>query len=122
MSIAGIAIAVLLALIALALVMRPLLAPAPPEPALSDRRDRLRDYYERVLTNIRDLDEDFATGKINRGDYHEEREVWLQRGIRLLRAQDELEREQSAADAERVERALEEARAAYRASAAEEAE
>ena len=123
MSIAGLLIALILSLIALAIVARPLLGPAcrgrAAESGLRHQRERVVTYYERVLTNIRDLDEDFATGKINEEDYRTEREVWARRGIRLLRVLDQLERERTLAadedDAERIDRAIEEAVAAYRA-------
>ena len=81
------------------------------------QRERAARYYERVLTNIRDLDEDFSTGKISEEAYRAEREVWLERGIRLLRAMDQLEREDADADgAAEIERAIDEALAAYRDS------
>ena len=124
MSLPGLAVALILTLIAAAVVAQPLLqskrrARATDE-SLHQQRDRVGTYYERVLTNIRDLDEDFATGKISEDDFKAEREVWAQRGIRLLRVQDQLDREQSlvddAADAERIDRAIEEAVAAYRES------
>ncbi|MDE2638357.1 MAG: hypothetical protein OXI30_18465 [Chloroflexota bacterium] len=122
MSIAGLLIALALSLAALAIVARPLLRPARRERATAEnlrlQRDRLTAHYERALTNIRDLDEDFATGKINQADYEAEREAWVARGIRLLRAQDQLEREGSLSadghDAARINRAIEEAVAAYR--------
>ncbi len=44
--------------------------------------------YERVLTNIRDLDEDFSTGKMGENDYEAERETWVQRGIQVLKTFD----------------------------------
>lgn len=124
MSIPGLSIALLMSLIALAIVARPLLGAARTRPSAGSslrlESERVQLYYERVLTNIRDLDEDFATGKINEDDYRAEREVWAQRGIRLLRAQDQLEREGSplaaGEDAERIDRAIEEAVAAYRAA------
>ena len=124
MSIPGLLIALLLSLIALAIVARPLLRPSRPRQSagssLRRESERVQTYYERVLTNIRDLDEDFATGKINEDDYRAEREVWAQRGIRLLRVQDQLKREASSpaagADEERIDRAIEEAVAAYRAA------
>jgi len=124
MSIPGLLLALVLSLIALAIVARPLLGSARRgRAAESGRRlesERVQSYYERVLSNIRDLDEDFATGKISEDDYHAEREVWAQRGIRLLRVQDQLAREGSSAaigaDAERIDRAMEEAVAAYRAA------
>ena len=122
MSIAGLLIALVLSLAAMAIVARPLLRPARREhgdaQSLRLQRDRLSVFYERVLTNIRDLDEDMATGKINRGDYEAEREAWVGRGIRLLRAQDQLERNGSLLvgvdEPDRVDRAIEEAVAAYR--------
>ena len=85
------------------------------------RRERLLVYYERVLTNLRDLDEDFATGKIAESEYRDERETWVQRGIQVLRAMDALEAEGqplAAADDEAIDReinsAIEAAVAAYR--------
>ena len=120
MSVPGLLIALVLSLIALALVARPLLRPARPERAAESsrrhQRDRVETYYERALTNIRDLDEDFATGKINESDYEAEREVWVLRGIRLLRVQDQLERDENpdSDDAARIDRAIEAAVAAYR--------
>ena len=122
MSITGLLIALVLSLAALAIVARPLLRPARREhgdaQSLRLQRDRLSVFYARVLTNIRDLDEDMATGKINRGDYEAERETWVGRGIRLLRAQDQLERDGSLLvgvdEPDRVDRAIEEAVAAYR--------
>ena len=124
MSIPGLLIALLLSLVALAIVARPLLRPARQRrvdgSSLRLESERVQSYYERALTNIRDLDEDFATGKIGEDDYREEREVWAQRGIRLLRAQDRLEREgnplAAGEDSERIDRAIEEAVAAYRAA------
>lgn len=122
MSVPGLLIALILSGVALAIVAGPLLRPARRERAAEARlrrqRERIGAYYERVLTNIRDLDEDSATGKINEGDYREEREVWAQRGIRLLRAADQLEREGSpiagADEADGIDQAIEEAVAAYR--------
>ncbi len=119
MSIPGLAVALLLALAALAIVARPLLRPARRERSAGaerrGQRERVQSYYERALTNIRDLDEDFTTGKMDEADYRAEREVWAGRGIRLLRALDELESANvDADDAERIDRAIDEAMAAYR--------
>ena len=122
MSLPGLFVALILTVITAAVVAHPLLQSKrrerSPDESLHQQRDRVRTYYERVLTNIRDLDEDFATGKISEDDFKTERDVWAQRGIRLLRVQDQLDREQSlvddAADAERIDRAIEEAVAAYR--------
>ena len=118
MSLPGLLIALVLSLIALAIVARPLLRPPRRERAAESNRQEQREqvlsYYERVLTNIRDLDEDRSTGKISDENYRMEREVWAQRGIRLLRALDQLEGAEDNADG--VERAIEEAVAAYRQS------
>lgn len=122
MSAAGLFISLALGLIALAIVARPFFlagrsrgAPAAEE---AQRRRKMHSYYQRVLTNMRDLDEDFATGKIASGDYKEEREVWMRRGIELLRAQDRLDKAAmspaAAASADELDRAIEAAVAAYR--------
>ena len=83
------------------------------------RHERLLVYYERVLTNLRDLDEDFATGKIAEPEYQDEREIWAQRGIQVLRALDTVEGQPlTAADDEGIDREIdseiEAAVAAYR--------
>ncbi|MEQ9032094.1 MAG: hypothetical protein RLP44_25485, partial [Aggregatilineales bacterium] len=54
-------------------------------------RDRLTVYYGRVLRNLHDLDEDFATHKLNEDEYTVEREQWVQRGVAVLKALDELD-------------------------------
>lgn len=125
MSIAGLLISLLLAAIAIAIVARPLLRSRrggqQENASRQQQREQLRTYYERVLTNIRDLDEDFSTGKLSGADHQQEREVWLQRGIILLRALDELDKEQrppsSASEADSIDRAIEAAVAAYRETA-----
>ncbi|MCY3832601.1 MAG: hypothetical protein OXG85_06265 [Chloroflexi bacterium] len=121
MSIAGLLISLLLAGVAIAIVARPLFQSRRSGASGVDRgrqEEQLRTLYERVLTNIRDLDEDLATGKISAVDQREEREVWVQQGIGLLRALDEMAKETSAAssqmDAEGVDQAIEAAVAAYR--------
>jgi hypothetical protein len=53
---------------------------------IAHQRERLEVYYQRVLRNIRDLDEDRATGKLSEGDYQAERELWMQRGIAAIKA------------------------------------
>lgn len=94
MSTQGILIAVLLAAISLTWVVAPLVRSASGRSRADDvllkRRERLLIYYERVITNIRDLDEDRATGKIAEADYADEREGWVQRGIQVLKALDGL--------------------------------
>jgi hypothetical protein len=58
---------------------------------IQKQRERLLAYYERVLTNLRDLDEDHATGKMPDEDYAVEREDWMQRGIEVLKTLDTLD-------------------------------
>lgn len=87
------------------------------------QRDRMLAYYERVLTNIRDLDEDHATGKLLDTDYGVERETWVQRGIQVLKALDELDagnlslNMDDAAVDEAIDDALEAAIQAYKSRA-----
>jgi hypothetical protein len=94
MSIEGLAVSVLLLTVTVLLVAAPLLGPdtgrAGETARIARQRDRLLAYYERVLTNIRDLDEDHATGKMPDDEYAVEREEWMQRGIYVLRALDTL--------------------------------
>jgi hypothetical protein len=91
--------------------------------AAQRQRDRLLYHYERLLTNIRDLDEDFATGKIQPADYEQERERRVQDGLQILMALDNLDgaAAQSAVDGaavdETVDAAIEAAVAAYRRGA-----
>jgi hypothetical protein len=58
---------------------------------LQKQRERLLAYYERVLTNLRDLDEDHATGKMTDDAYATEREDWMQRGVEVLKTLDTLD-------------------------------
>lgn len=89
---------------------------------LQKQRERLLLIYERVLTNIRDLDEDHTTGKMQTADYDTEREIWVQRGIQVLKALDRLEERHviaNAVDDEGIDQAIdneiEQAIAAFRA-------
>ena len=81
---------------------------------LSRQRERALAYYERVLTNVRDLDEDHATKKISTDEYNAEREIWVERGVRVLRLIDELNEqhnivENTEADDAAIDAAIEEA-------------
>ena len=58
------------------------------DPLLKKQRERLLVYYERVLRNIRDLDEDHTLGKIAEDHYARDREEWAQRGVQVLQALD----------------------------------
>ncbi len=56
-------------------------------------REQLLQQYERVLTALRDLDEDQLTGKLDATDHAREREIWLRRGEQLLAALNALQAE-----------------------------
>lgn len=119
MSIPGLLISLLLALIAIAIVAHPLLGAARRSldvgSSQSDQRQRVGNYYERVLINIRDLDEDLATDKISEADHGREREVWVARGITLLRLRDQLDAQRDPTDiAAELDATIEAAVAAYR--------
>jgi hypothetical protein len=93
MSNEGLLAAAVLTALTLIIVGLPLLGKArrKPENTLVDKqRERLLVYYERVLRNIRDLDEDYALGKIDRLEYEGERELWAGRGAQVLKALDTL--------------------------------
>jgi hypothetical protein len=109
------------------LIGTPLLRPRPAPSAdirREHQRDRLLFYYERVLTNLRDLEEDHATGKISDADYEADREIWMLRGVESLKAVDSLQEgsliPQDGGDTatidEAIDAAIESAVAAYRGS------
>lgn len=52
--------------------------------AMQYERDDLLTTYERVLATIRDLDEDYRTGKMTQESYQQERSHWTEQGIMLL--------------------------------------
>ena len=114
MSIEGLIVSLVLVALAVLAVVLPLLRPES-RPAEMDaiqiekQRERLLVYYERVLTNLRDLDEDHATGKMPDADYAAEREDWMLRGIAVLRALDELQDHSIIQTAVRDDAALDEA-------------
>lgn len=55
------------------------------------QRERLNVYYNRVLRNLHDIDEDYATGKLREDEYRTEREQWVQRGVQVLKALETLD-------------------------------
>ncbi len=115
MSLAGLVIAALMVVSVALYVFLPLLrSQVVSEVAFQDKqRERALAYYERVLTNIRDLDDDHATGKISDDEYQTERERWMQRGIQVLKLLDTLDHDESLienrqADAAEIDAAIEE--------------
>jgi hypothetical protein len=49
-------------------------------------RDALTSAYERTLTSLRDVEEDFLTGKLAQADYEVERARWMEQGVTVLQA------------------------------------
>ena len=93
MSIQGLIFALLLALFLLAWIVMPLFQREEKpldDPLLDKQRERLLVYYERVLRNVRDLDEDHALGKMDEDEYQRERADWTERGVQVLQALDTL--------------------------------
>lgn len=97
MSLEGLLGAVGLLVVVLAVTLLPFLRPVRPnqQAYLARQTTRANAYYERVLNNVRDLDEDFATGKIAVEEYQQERQAWLERGVRVLALMDELAQQHS---------------------------
>ncbi len=50
--------------------------------------DALLTTYERILATIRDLDEDYNTGKLQDDVYEQERVYWADRGVQVLQLLD----------------------------------
>jgi hypothetical protein len=91
MSVIGLAVAGILALLLIIFAARPFFAlPENADSFQEKQRERALAYYERVLSNIRDLDDDHSTGKISQEEYQSEREIWMKRGVTLLAMLEEL--------------------------------
>jgi len=88
--------------VAMPLLARPLPPARPEDPLIARQRQRLGVYYDRVLANLRDLDEDHALGKIEPALYAADRALWVERGIQALKALDTLE-ERALIDASAIE-------------------
>ncbi|MCU0511974.1 MAG: hypothetical protein MUE40_05310 [Anaerolineae bacterium] len=89
MSTTGLIISLVILAFGLAWIASPLLGRARRKGASTLERDELLTRYERVLSAIRDLDEDYQTGKLNAEAYQEERSVWAQRGVLVLQRLEE---------------------------------
>jgi aminoglycoside phosphotransferase (APT) family kinase protein len=94
MSNASIVVAFVLATLLLVWLALPILRGyyhSPTVTPVEQQRIRLQRYYTRVLQNLHDIDEDFATGKLDADQHRHLREQWIQRGIQALKALDALE-------------------------------
>ena len=94
MSLTGLVMGLVIFVGVLLFVVTPLIGRSgtdtPVDILLEKQRERLLIVYERVLGNIRDLDEDLSTNKMSEADYGAERELWVQRGIQVLKTLDAL--------------------------------
>jgi hypothetical protein len=91
MSAAGLVVSLLIAALGAAWILLPVIRDARRRGVAGTReRDELLTLYERVLSAIRDLDEDFLTGKLDQETYQEERAEWSRRGIQTLRRLEEM--------------------------------
>jgi hypothetical protein len=84
------------------------------EAAQAERqRERALAYYERVLRNLRDLEEDHTLGKLDEAAYRAERESWAERGVQVLKALEQLDAgaliAPASADDAAIDRTLEDA-------------
>ncbi|MFN8377744.1 MAG: hypothetical protein U0452_03655 [Anaerolineae bacterium] len=94
MSLAGLLGALVLTALVLAFIAAPFLrrSKGPDRRAATDlQRERVLAYYERVLRNVRDLDEDYALGKLDEADYQHDRATWTERGVQALKLLDQLD-------------------------------
>ncbi len=93
MSLEGLILSLVLFVLVLAFIGAPLLSRRTLNTvqAAQRQRERVQVYYERVLHNLHDLDEDYATGKLDTNDYTAERALWTQRGIAALKQIDTLD-------------------------------
>jgi len=53
------------------------------------QREALRLAYNAILKSLRDLEEDYATGKLSDADYQSEKARWSAEGVRVLRERDD---------------------------------
>ena len=88
MSIEGVVFGLFMIVVVALLIALPLFSRPPADQLADKQRERLQLYYERVLRNLRDLDEDHALGKIEDDAYAEERVLWVDRGVQVLKALD----------------------------------
>lgn len=83
-------------LLSLYLVIAPFFSKQTVSPAslhFQRQRDALLVYYQQVTSSLRDLQEDSASGKVTPEEYQTEYEKWMQRGVQILQALQELDRE-----------------------------
>lgn len=119
MSVEGLGFALFLIVGVGFVIALPLLSQPAADPLIDKQRERLRLYYERVVRNLRDLDEDYALGKIEDAAYQTERAAWVERGVQVLKALETLPERamiaETPADDRAIDAAIEAAVEKYRA-------
>jgi hypothetical protein len=92
MSTAGIVAGIIITLAVALLTLWPLVAGlrGPKHKYDTDTLESAQVHYDRVLTNIRDLDEDYALGKVQADYYETERAKFVVEGVELLKQIDKL--------------------------------
>jgi hypothetical protein len=90
MDIGSIFLGIALVLVVAFIVARPLLEGASVRDRQPGPADNLRSEHERVLTQLRDLDFDHATGKILDEDYAAQRALLVAQGVAVLKQLDQL--------------------------------
>ncbi|MCB0056703.1 MAG: c-type cytochrome biogenesis protein CcmI [Caldilineaceae bacterium] len=86
MSTTGIVISLIILAVAVIWVIAPLRRGRNLPSAALTAQEQLVAVYERVVARIRDLDEDFASGKLHEEDYTSERAALTERGVQILQA------------------------------------
>lgn len=90
MDIGSILLGVALLLVVAFIVIEPLLGGSHGRDRQPGPADQLRVEHERVLTQLRDLDFDHATGKLNDDDYTAQRTQLVAQGVAVLKQLDQL--------------------------------
>jgi hypothetical protein len=95
MSSAGLVLSLVVIVLTAGVLVLPLIrarraAASPSDLLHQQQREQLLNAYERVLFAIRELDEDFHTGKLSEEVYTSERAVWSEQGVTLLQSLERL--------------------------------
>jgi uncharacterized protein YukE len=118
MSIETVIVGGIMLLVSLYLVISPFRSRSTVSPAalsFQRQRDTLLVYYQQVTSTLRDLQDDFAAGKLSPEAYQVEYEKWMQRGVRILQVLEEFDRENQTltanadSPAEDIDQAIEDA-------------
>lgn len=94
MTTTGLVLSVVIVLAGTVWMLWPLFRPSANIPTdeilLQKQREHLLVHYEQVLRSLRDLDEDYSTGKVHPEIYETSREEWMRSGMELRKALDDM--------------------------------